>query len=65
MSDDSESISSDDVIYDPDNAHQLYYENGLLLFKNGNYEDAIFEFDKTVSLKPDHSSIVFYEILLI
>src|SRR3972149_744889 len=33
-----------------------FYENGLQLSKIGKYEEAIMEFDKTVSLKPDHSS---------
>jgi tetratricopeptide (TPR) repeat protein len=33
-----------------------FYENGLQLSRIGRYEEAIMEFEKTVSLKPDHAS---------
>jgi len=36
-----------------------FYENGLQLSKIGKYEEAVMEFDKTISLKPDHASAWF------
>src|SRR3972149_11641248 len=53
MSDDSETISSDDVIYDPDNYHRDYYEKGLELYKDGKYEKAISMFDRVLTSYPD------------